>query len=112
MSLICVSMQNNYVYLQDNYIDIQVTSGLSKSDSYVVKLLERVGINILDVNIINLHVNINQFHVNIYKSHVHITIWHVDICKLHAVIIILYLAAMMSNTGVRKRFYLYKNQIL
>lgn len=54
-------MQNNYVYLQDNYIDIQITSRLSKSDSYVVKLLhvERVGINILDVNIINLNVYIN-----------------------------------------------------
>lgn len=47
-------MQNDYVCMQDNYIDIQVTSLLSKSDSYVVKLLERVGINILDVNIINL----------------------------------------------------------
>lgn len=54
MSLIYVSMQNDYVCMQDNYIDIQVTSLLSKSDSYVVKLLERVGINILDVNIINL----------------------------------------------------------
>lgn len=59
MSLIYVSMQNDYVYLQDNYIDIQVTSRLSKSDSYVVKLLERVGINILEVNIINLQVYIN-----------------------------------------------------
>lgn len=37
-----------------------------------------------------------------YMSHVHITIWHVDICKLHAVIIMLYLASMMSNTGVSK----------
>lgn len=43
--------------MQDNYIDIQVTSLLSKSDSYVVKLLERVGINILEVNIIILHVD-------------------------------------------------------
>lgn len=34
-------------------------SGLSKLDSYVVKLLECVGINILDVNIINLNVYIN-----------------------------------------------------
>lgn len=59
MSLIYVSMQNNNVYLQDNYINIQVTSRFSKSDSYVVKLLERVGINILEVNIINLHVYIN-----------------------------------------------------
>lgn len=59
MSLIYVSMQNDYVYVQDNYIDIQVTSRLSKSDSYVVKLLERVGINILEVNMINLHVYIN-----------------------------------------------------
>lgn len=59
MSLIYVSMENNYVYLQDNYIDIQVTSRLSKSDSYVVKLLERVGMNILEVNIINLHVYLN-----------------------------------------------------
>lgn len=59
MSLIYVSMQNNYVYLQDNYINIQVTSRFSKSDSYVVKLLERVSINILEVNIINLHVYIN-----------------------------------------------------
>lgn len=59
MSLIYVSMQKNYVYLQDNYINIQVTSRFSKSDSYVVKLLERVGINILEVNIINLHVYIN-----------------------------------------------------
>lgn len=59
MSLIYVSMQNNNVYLQDNYINIQVTSRFSKSASYVVKLLERVGINILEVNIINLHVYIN-----------------------------------------------------
>lgn len=59
MSLIYVSMQNDYVYVQDNYIDIQVTSRLSKSDSYVVKLLERVDINILEVNMINLHVYIN-----------------------------------------------------
>lgn len=59
MSLIYVSMQNDYVYLQDNHIDIQVTSRLSKSDSYVVKLLERVGINILEANIINLQVYIN-----------------------------------------------------
>lgn len=59
MSLIYVSMQNDYVYVQDNYIDIQVTSRLSKSDSYVVELLERVGLNILEVNMINLHVYIN-----------------------------------------------------
>lgn len=84
--------------MQDNYIDIQVTSLLNKSDSYVVKLLEHVGINILDI--INLHVYINWSHVYIYKSHVDITIWHVDICRLHAVILILYLAYMMSNTGV------------
>lgn len=43
--------------MQDNYIDIQVTRLLSKLDSYVVKLLKHVGINILDI--INLHVYIN-----------------------------------------------------
>lgn len=45
--------------MQDNYIEIKVTSLSNKSDSYVVKLLKHVGIIILEVNIINLHVYIN-----------------------------------------------------